>query len=169
MALSAQLITDTALAIASEFGLGDLSMRRLARELGVQPSALYWHVANKQEVLILVASRFSHRVDAQFRNASPTPQQVAHGLRGVLRDYRDGAEIFLLAYALSGAEVVPAALKAAAGSPALTQRILIFVLGFVAIEQNREMYGVETIASDSSEAQFASHLDAICATHTSEV
>ena len=40
MALTPESITDTALTVLSQFGMGDLSMRRLARELEVQPSAL---------------------------------------------------------------------------------------------------------------------------------
>ncbi|RAE29375.1 TetR family transcriptional regulator, partial [Burkholderia multivorans] len=42
MPLSAESITTTALDVLSRYGLGDLSMRRLARELDVQPSARYW-------------------------------------------------------------------------------------------------------------------------------
>ena len=48
MALTADIVTSAALRILADFGLGDLTMRRLARELDVQPSALYWHVADKQ-------------------------------------------------------------------------------------------------------------------------
>ncbi|MDQ6741232.1 MAG: TetR family transcriptional regulator, partial [Actinomycetota bacterium] len=42
MSLSRQQIIDTALKILRDYGLADLSMRRLARDLGVQPGALYW-------------------------------------------------------------------------------------------------------------------------------
>ena len=40
-----------AVALADEEGVSALSMRRLARELGVVPMALYKHVANKDELL----------------------------------------------------------------------------------------------------------------------
>ena len=40
-----------AVALADEIGIGALSMRRLAQELGVVPMALYKHVANKEELL----------------------------------------------------------------------------------------------------------------------
>ena len=55
MALSRDQIITTAVDILTRYGLADLSMRRLARELDVQPGALYWHVANKQELLVEVA------------------------------------------------------------------------------------------------------------------
>ena len=57
MALNRDDVVDAAWHILQTYGLGDLSMRRLARELGVQPGALYWHVANKQELLAVLAQR----------------------------------------------------------------------------------------------------------------
>jgi AcrR family transcriptional regulator len=46
-----------AAAILDSYGIADLTMRRLARELDVTPGALYWHFANKQELLGAVADR----------------------------------------------------------------------------------------------------------------
>lgn len=57
MALTQERILSTALSLLSEYGLGDLSMRRVASELGVAPGALYYHVKNKQELLTLLAGR----------------------------------------------------------------------------------------------------------------
>ena len=42
---------NTAIAVADAGGLGSLTMRSLAQELGVKPMALYHHVANKEEIL----------------------------------------------------------------------------------------------------------------------
>ena len=44
-----------AVATLDRYGFADLSMRRLAASLGVQPGALYWHFANKQTLLLAVA------------------------------------------------------------------------------------------------------------------
>ena len=44
-----------ALEVLDTYGLGDLTMRRLGTELGVQPSALYHHFATKQLLLAAVA------------------------------------------------------------------------------------------------------------------
>jgi AcrR family transcriptional regulator len=41
----------TAVALADAEGIGALTMRRLARELGVEAMSLYHHVANKDEIL----------------------------------------------------------------------------------------------------------------------
>lgn len=41
----------TAVAIADSSGLAGVTMRTLARELGVEPMSLYYHVANKQALL----------------------------------------------------------------------------------------------------------------------
>jgi AcrR family transcriptional regulator len=49
--LTKQRILSAAVARADEGGVEPLSMRRLARELGVVPMALYKHVANKDELL----------------------------------------------------------------------------------------------------------------------
>ena len=49
--LSRERVLDAAIAIADAQGLHGLTMRSLARELGVQPMSLYHHVANKEEIL----------------------------------------------------------------------------------------------------------------------
>lgn len=55
--LTEDAIVDAALAIVRRDGVGALSMRALSRELGVSAMAAYYHVANKQELLDLVAAR----------------------------------------------------------------------------------------------------------------
>jgi len=49
--LSRKRVLDAAVALADEAGIEALSMRRLARELGVEAMSLYNHVANKDEIL----------------------------------------------------------------------------------------------------------------------
>lgn len=51
MALDRERVIKTALQLMDEVGLAGLSLRRLARELGVQAPALYWHFENKQQLL----------------------------------------------------------------------------------------------------------------------
>jgi TetR/AcrR family tetracycline transcriptional repressor len=41
----------TALRVLDEVGLENLSLRKLARELGIQAPTLYWHFTNKQQLL----------------------------------------------------------------------------------------------------------------------
>jgi TetR/AcrR family tetracycline transcriptional repressor len=46
-----QKIVDAALAILAEQGLDGVSFRNVARAVGVKAPSLYWHVANKRELL----------------------------------------------------------------------------------------------------------------------
>jgi len=49
--LDPALVVLVALKLLDEVGLDGLTLRRLAAELGVQAPALYWHFANKRELL----------------------------------------------------------------------------------------------------------------------
>src|SRR5438093_245753 len=49
--LSRERVLRAAIALADEGGIEALSMRKLARELGVEAMSLYNHVANKDEIL----------------------------------------------------------------------------------------------------------------------
>ena len=49
--LSRQRVLQAAMRLADEGGIGALSMRKLAQELGVEAMSLYHHVANKDDVL----------------------------------------------------------------------------------------------------------------------
>jgi AcrR family transcriptional regulator len=49
--LSRERLLRGAIAVADAAGIGALTMRSLARELGVKPMALYHYVANKEEIL----------------------------------------------------------------------------------------------------------------------
>lgn len=61
--LSRDRIRDAALALIDEHGLGALSMRRLAQELGVQAASLYSHYPTKDHVLDAVANLLTKQVD----------------------------------------------------------------------------------------------------------
>lgn len=62
MALTRADVVATATRILRDYGLADLTMRRLARELGVGPGALYWHVADKQDLLVAVTEGLMARL-----------------------------------------------------------------------------------------------------------
>lgn len=61
--LNRDLIRDTALALIDADGLAAFSMRRLARELGVQAPSLYSHFPHRDSVLDAVANRLTAGVD----------------------------------------------------------------------------------------------------------
>jgi TetR/AcrR family transcriptional regulator, tetracycline repressor protein len=147
-------VVDGACALLDEQGLGGLSMRRLAQDLGVKPGALYYHVASKQDLLVEIAGRI---LDGAPRPISTVDaRQAARDIRDALLVVRDGAEVvsFALAFrpdALAGFRELPGLFSGRhppreAGWAART--LVRYVLGFVAEEQNyAELVGT-TILDD---------------------
>lgn len=137
-------IVDRALEALDTFGLADLTMRRLGTELGVQPSALYHHFANKQTLLAAMADELLRR--APWLVAGPWVDRVGAicaVLRQQLLAYRDGAELVATVHAFGLGADEPAALleKALAeggvGSlaPQAVRTLLHFVYGHAVGEQ----------------------------------
>ncbi len=94
-------VIDGAVAILDQYGLADLTMRRLATSLHVQPGALYWHFPNKQALLGAVADRILAPMEDPLDAADWSAQvaELAHRLRSCLLAYRDGAEVVSATYA----------------------------------------------------------------------
>ncbi|WP_188898204.1 TetR/AcrR family transcriptional regulator C-terminal domain-containing protein [Microlunatus endophyticus] len=107
MRLSRESVLKGAFAILDRYGLADLTMRRLAAELGIQPGGLYWHFANKQTLLAAMADQItgSDRFTEPDRFMGetgwrPELQMVSTRLRSALLAHRDGAELVAAGYAL---------------------------------------------------------------------
>ena len=62
--LSRELVLRTAIALADERGLSELTMRKLAKELGVEAMSLYNHVANKDDLLDGMVDIFFSEIEA---------------------------------------------------------------------------------------------------------
>ena len=141
-------VVDTALHLLDQYGLADLSMRRLAAELDVQPSALYWHVPNKQTLLALVSDQIIGRA-AEVRAVDAwkaTTLAEATAIRDALLAFRDGAEVVSSTLALGlGADGALARIRVgidAAGfdpevASVAANSILFLILGHVWHEQQR--------------------------------
>lgn len=135
-------IVAAALRILDAHGLADLTMRRLAAELDVRASALYWHFESKQVLLAAVADRI---VRGAAVSEDAEPAEVALALRDALLAHRDGAEVVLSTQALALGEDMPRRRLAAALARALPQdeadggaAILVpFVLGHASLAQQR--------------------------------
>jgi TetR/AcrR family transcriptional regulator, tetracycline repressor protein len=148
-------VVETALRILDEFGLADLSMRRLAGVLEVQPSALYWHVPNKQTLLALVADQIIDRaafVDpADFTTDGRLDWQrltlaESIAIRDALLAFRDGAEVVSSTLALGlGADGALARIRVGIDAVCpdvemariASESILFLILGQVWHEQQR--------------------------------
>jgi len=76
---------EAALRVVREDGVEKLSMRRLSRELGVSPMAPYYYVADKRELLDLVASAALTGV----RKPAPDSGPWQHRLRDLIDQIDD--------------------------------------------------------------------------------
>ncbi|WP_338893287.1 TetR/AcrR family transcriptional regulator C-terminal domain-containing protein [Rhodococcus sovatensis] len=94
-------VLEGAIAILDEYGLGDLTMRRVATSLHVQPGALYWHFKDKQTLLGAIADSLLADVDSptEHENWDGQLRELAHRLRDRLLSHRDGAELVAATYA----------------------------------------------------------------------
>ena len=152
-------VVAAALGILDQYGLADLTMRRLGATLDVQPSALYWHFANKQTLLASIADRIVERArpvlhaeddrtgegwtGAGWQGAT---RAEAYALRDALLAFRDGAEVVSSTLALGLGAGLPVTLLSGAierggfdrrTSGIAAAAVVHFVLGHVSHEQQR--------------------------------
>ncbi|GAB3957639.1 TetR/AcrR family transcriptional regulator C-terminal domain-containing protein [Actinoallomurus acanthiterrae] len=150
MALERETVLRTALRLLDEVGLDGLSLRRLAKELGVQAPALYWHFANKQDLLDHLTVFARDEAGIAIRPPEPDlpwDEWLAEGMRvqrrGLLA-HRDGARLAAgnrpVPESWPHIERVLAFLVDAGFSPEDALRAVIvlghYVVGFVLDEQN---------------------------------
>ena len=88
MADTRTAIVDAAVEILDSYGLADLSMRRVADAVGIQAASIYWHFANKQELLAGVADQILSE-----RQSSVTISEWCFNLRRALLRHRDAADL----------------------------------------------------------------------------
>jgi len=72
--LSRERVLRAAVKVADEGGIGSLTMRRLAEELGAEAMSLYYHVARKEDILdgvVDVIAREINEAVARIREPSP--------------------------------------------------------------------------------------------------
>ena len=80
-ALTPRAVVEGALSLADSEGLEALTIRRLAKKLGVTPMALYWHFRSKGELLDGMAARIFEEVDLSV-DASARWQEQLRALLG---------------------------------------------------------------------------------------
>jgi TetR/AcrR family tetracycline transcriptional repressor len=150
--LTSEAIARAALRVLNDVGLDGLTMRVLAKELGVQAPTLYWHVKNKQELLDamadLLAVEAAEGLEAPRRDETWTQWLVALAVRNrrTLLRYRDGARVAAGAYntnpvVLRSIELILRTLQDAGfelGTAARAFPILLhYTIGFTIEEQAR--------------------------------
>jgi AcrR family transcriptional regulator len=93
--LDRERILDAAEAIARSEGVGKLTMRRIGAELGTDPTAVYRHFRNKQELLV-------HLADRLFGTAIPIDpalswrEQLKAEFRHAMYRYRSHPDLSML-------------------------------------------------------------------------
>jgi TetR/AcrR family tetracycline transcriptional repressor len=83
--LTQRAIVDAALRVLEREGSEGLSMRRVAEELGTGPASLYWHVANKDELVNLLIDR----VASEIPLPPPDPDHWEEQLKDWLLEARE--------------------------------------------------------------------------------
>ncbi len=166
-------VVGAATKLLDAYGIADLTMRRLARELDVTPGALYWHFPNKQALLGAVADRILQPVDNVAGGWRDRVAGICGRLRDALLSHTDGAELVSASFAAGQSAAMACVVKALAdaaceagvapGQAELAARTVVYyVLGFTADEQSRLQWdaagalpeGQSVLTSDPS-ARFA--------------
>ncbi len=148
MQLHKRDVVEVATSLLDNYGIADLSMRRLARELDVSPGALYWHFANKQQLLGAVADRILQPVREAGGDWRSRIMGTCEQLRAALLSHTDGAELVSASFAAGQSAAMLdllATLSSAAtdagvppGSAQLAARsVVYYVLGCTVDEQSR--------------------------------
>jgi TetR/AcrR family transcriptional regulator, tetracycline repressor protein len=86
--LTPQTVIEEALVLADAEGLEAVTIRRLAKELGVTPMALYWHFHSKDELLDGMAASIFEEVDLSVDASARWHEQLRAllgSMLGVLR------------------------------------------------------------------------------------
>lgn len=174
MALTAEAIVRAACGILDEYGLADLTMRRVADALGVKAGALYWHFPNKQSLLAAVA-------DEVLTGLGRTPQdrdltQWATNTRTQLLAHRDAAELVASTRAMGLGRIDPThaamVLLCSQGlnehqADAVARTIMHFLLGHVMEEQTQsqlaELGVVGSFDEEDADRRFMSGVDLLVA------
>lgn len=169
MQLHKRDVVEAAAKLLDEYGIADLTMRRLARELSVSPGALYWHFANKQELLGAIADRILDGVPS-----ARGVVEVCNRLRDALLSHTDGAELVSASFAAGQSsamkqilavltEAVSAVGVDSAHAELAARTVVYYVLGFTVDEQSRlqwdaagaELPEWQSVLADDANARFA--------------
>jgi AcrR family transcriptional regulator len=167
-------VVDAATTLLDSYGIADLTMRRLARELDVSPGALYWHFANKQQLLGAVADRILESVDGVPGHWRDRVAGVCARLRDALLSHTDGAELVSASFAAGQsdamarvlAQLIEAVIDAGVevtNAELAARTVVYYVLGFTADEQSRlqwdaagaELPDGQSMLADDPSARFA--------------
>jgi TetR/AcrR family transcriptional regulator, tetracycline repressor protein len=174
--LNRDVIARAGLRLLDATGIGGVTMRALAAELGVQAPTLYWHVKSKEDIFRAMAAAMSEDAAALMTAAD----RRAHGRECIARwaramqrtmlSHRDGARVFAGTFAADPASfdvtesVLDAWREAGISTSAAAQRTALlrnFIVGFCietqALAQLRSERGheqLETLKTSADPARY---------------
>jgi TetR/AcrR family tetracycline transcriptional repressor len=167
-------VVEVATTLLDNYGIADLTMRRLARELDVSPGALYWHFANKQQLLGAVADRILESVGDAPSGWRDRVTGLGVQLRDALLSHTDGAELVSASFAAGQSEAMSQILArltdaaveagvASAHAELAARTVVYYVLGFTVDEQSRlqwdaagaELPDGQSVLAEDPSARFA--------------
>ena len=99
MSIQKEQIIQAAITILDRDGLEGVTLRRLAKELDIKAASIYWHIANKEELLDEMANAIlqEHFGTFDFKNDKRDWAEwldtVAHELRTAMLAHREGARV----------------------------------------------------------------------------
>lgn len=141
-------IVDAARELVRSGGAESLSMRKLAAELGVAPTAIYWHVGDREELLNAVLDAEIAALDALSATGTTPHQRIRSVARAVRRQVQQAPHVQSLAIMLDRSadvsfpgqvalarEISGAGLRGQEAANAV-RSILFLVGGFALLEGN---------------------------------
>lgn len=144
MANSLDDVVSGALRVLDAYGLEYCTMRRVAGELGVQPSALYHHVADKQTLLGLMADRVVAPVEVDADLAATSQR-----LRTAMLAVRDGAEVVATTAAFRLGQFALETALADRSDRDVARTLLLYVVGHTqATQLHRQAAAVGIVEAD---------------------
>ena len=143
-------VLDAATRLVEEQGVAGLSMRKLAAEVGVAVTSIYWHVGNREALLDLLVQEMVHGLDTlPARGTTPEARVVslAVGLRRVLREHPHliglvnerglTPAMFLPSQRALAAEISAAGLRGERAAEAI-RAVQFHVIGFILVERHTD-------------------------------
>ncbi|HAT55605.1 MAG TPA: hypothetical protein DCW31_10305 [Lactobacillus sp.] len=99
MKLDRPTIQQATIELLNEDGLDALSMRTLAKKLDVKAASLYFHIKNKNELMVIISELISERVYTRLQKLTkPDFYQLAHVMREELKRIQDSPRIFEITF-----------------------------------------------------------------------
>jgi AcrR family transcriptional regulator len=143
--LDAEEVVAAALALVEAGGAEALTMRKLAADLGVGTTTIYWHVGSRDELIAAIIRRRSQEQAARPIRGATARDRIASVASNVRRGALEHPHVTTLAYqvgALSdlegpleralAAELAAAGLRGKAAADAM-RAILLCVAGFIVV------------------------------------